>query len=147
MPTRGASRKVPLSSKAKTIVFNCVNIFREQHELETYCRRCLIAYVDIGMDVHQAGEEPPIMAGQVILSLPGGRPQVVWPNGALASTAVGIAVNLLTDWSRSQRRFVYLQYDGASGTVMPHVRVQYLQNTVCNHYPVDQVGEPRASKL
>ncbi len=113
------------------------------------------------------------MAGQVILSLPGNlclfclgfltkkrlaqqaalygatssRPQVVWPNGMLASASVGIAINLLTDWSRSQRRFVYLQHDGAAGTVMPHVRVSYLQSTICGHYPADQVGEPRASKL
>jgi hypothetical protein len=28
----------------------------------------------------------------------GGRPQVVWPNGMLASAAVGIAVQLLTPW-------------------------------------------------
>jgi hypothetical protein len=31
----------------------------------------------------------------------GGRPQVVWPNGVLASTAVGLAVDLVTNWTRS----------------------------------------------
>ncbi len=170
-PQRWQDNPAPL--RGCDIVFGCVDTFKERHELEACCRRYLIPYIDIGMDVHQAEGEPPVMAGQVILSLPndpclfclgfltekrlaqeaalygatGGRPQVVWPNGILASTAIGIAVNLLTDWSRSQHRFVYLQYDGASGTVMPHARVPYLQNAICRHYPTDQVGEPRASKL
>ena len=75
-------------------------------------------YIDIGMDVH--GEKPPVIGGQVVLSSPGrlcmrcmgllteaklaeeaarygkagSRPQVVWPNGVLASTAVGLGVEL-----------------------------------------------------
>jgi hypothetical protein len=35
----------------------------------------------------------------------GGRPQVVWPNGALASTAVGLAVDLVTGWTRKNRSY------------------------------------------
>lgn len=83
-------------------------------------------YIDIGMDVH--GDERPVIGGQIILSSPcgpcmtcmgfltaeklaaeaarygsaGGRPQVVWPNGALASTAVGLAVDLVTGWPHVQ---------------------------------------------
>lgn len=31
----------------------------------------------------------------------GANPQVVWPNGVLASTAVGLGVNLVCPWSNS----------------------------------------------
>ena len=124
-------------------------------------------------DVHEAGDEPPVMGGQVILSMPGGpcmfclgflteeklgreaanygaaggRPQVVWPNGVLASTAVGVAVDLLTDWSRSLRGPVYLSYRANDGTVAPHRRLAYIQDGGCSHYPVDQVGDPRFETL
>lgn len=100
------------------IVFGCVDSYQGRHELEVACRRYLMHYIDIGMDVH--GTEKPVIGGQVILSSPGGicmrcmgfltderlaqeaarygkagpRPQVVWPNGVLASTAVGLAVIL-----------------------------------------------------
>jgi molybdopterin-synthase adenylyltransferase len=53
------------------IVLGCVDSFAERRELEATCRRYLIPYVDIGMDVHQVDDEPPRMAGQVILSMPG----------------------------------------------------------------------------
>ncbi len=170
-PQRWQENPYPL--RGCDIVFGCLDTFQERQELEACCRRYLIPYIDIGMDVNQVGDQPPVMAGQIILSLPGdlclfcmgfltekrlaqeaarygatgGRPQVVWPNGVLASTAVGIAVNLLTDWSQSLRGFVYLQYDGATGTVLPHARVPYLQDLICCHYPADQVGEPKPKAL
>jgi hypothetical protein len=81
------------------------------------CRRYLMHYIDIGMDVH--GEKPPVIGGQIVLSpgrlcmrrmgllteaklaeeaarygKEGSRPQVVWPNGVLASIAVGLGVEL-----------------------------------------------------
>jgi hypothetical protein len=155
------------------LVIGCVDSFAERQELEACCRRYLIPYIDIGMDVHPAGDEPPVMAGQVILSMPGGpcmfclgfltednlareaakygavggRPQVVWPNGVLASTAVGVAVDLLTDWTRSLRGPVYLSYRGNDGTVQPHVRLQYMRPGPCPHYPAGQVGDPIFRRL
>ncbi len=155
------------------VVFGSVDTFAERRELEACCRRYLIPFIDIGMDLHTVENEPPVMAGQVILSLPGdlcmfcmgflneerlareaanygdvgGRPQVVWPNGVLASTAVGIAVDLLTDWSKSTRSFVYLSYDGRTGTIREHARVPYLAGLSCNHYPLYLVGEPRFQEL
>lgn len=108
------------------------------------------------------------MAGQIILSMPGSpcmfcldflnervlaregerygdagpQPQVVWPTGVLASTGVGIAVDLLTDWTRSLRDVVYLEYDGNKNTVKPHMRLDYLGDRTCPHYLADQVGDP-----
>lgn len=150
------------------IIFGCVDGFSQRRELESCARRYLIPLIDIGMDVHCIGGEPPRMGGQAILSMPGGpcmfclgflneqvlaqegerygdageRPQVVWPNGVLASSAVGIAVDLLTDWTRSLRDVVYLEYDGNKGTLKPHVRLEYLEERSCAHYPSDQVGDP-----
>ena len=125
----------------------------------------LIPYIDIGMDVH-AGE-PPAMSGQIILTVPGGpcmfcmhfltdekvgrdaanygsaggRPQVVWANGILASTAVGIAINVLTDWTKGPPP-IYLQYSGSDGTLTPHIRLGYLASGPCPHYPTALAGDP-----
>lgn len=163
----------PESLRKCDIVFGCVDTFAERRELEACCRRYLIPYIDIGMDLHAAGEERPVMAGQVILSMPGGpcmfcmgfldeekldreaakygdvggRPQVVWPNGVLASTAVGIAVDLLTDWTNKLRGPVYLSYRGNDGTIHPHVRLQYLQADQCPHYSMAAVGDPVFTRL
>ena len=152
------------------LVFGAVDTFAGRRELEVACRRHLIPYIDIGMDVHQVGEEPPRMAGQVILSMPGGpcmfclgflseerlareaaeygaagpRPQVVWSNGVLASTAVGVGIELLTNWTGAPEQPVYLSYDGNTGTVTPHIRLKYLTVTDCPHYPLEEVGDPIA---
>ena len=110
--------------KACDIIIGAVDSFREREQLERLARRYMIPYIDIGMDVHEIGKGAFLIAGQVILSSPGhpclrccgfitderlkreaeqygaagGRPQVVWPNGVLASTAFGLAVQLLTPW-------------------------------------------------
>ncbi len=155
------------------LIFGCVDGLAERRELEACARRYLIPYIDIGLDVRRVGTEPPQMAGQVILSMPGEpcmacmgflsetdlareatrygdagpRPQVVWANGVLASTAVGIAVDLLTNWTVALRGPVYLSYHGNLGTVRPHVRLDYLESGMCPHYPIEQVGEPRFRRL
>ncbi len=154
------------------VVFGCVDSFQDRDELETFCRRHLILYIDIGMDIHQVDGEPPRMAGQVILSAPGHacmkclgfittdklakeaqaygaagpRPQVVWPNGTLASAAVGLTVDALTGWTRKTRAPVYLSYDGNTCLVTEHVRIQYAPNH-CQHYPLEQAGRPQILTL
>lgn len=148
------------------IIFGCVDSFSERHQLEAFTRRHLIPYIDIGMDVHPSAGAPPVLAGQIILSLPGGpcmrcigfitdenltreasrygaageRPQVVWPNGVLASTAVGIAVDLVTDWAKEPKEVVYLSYYGNVGTIAPHPHLEYLPKDRCAHYLPKEVG-------
>lgn len=150
------------------MVFGCVDTFKGRQELEVCCRRYLIPYIDVGMDVHQVADEPPRMGGQVILSMPGelcmrclgflsderlateaalygdagGRPQVIWPNGVLASTAVGIGVKLLTNWSRPASGPIYMSYDGNNDTLAPHVRLKHLPKEACPHFSLDKVGKP-----
>jgi len=150
------------------LVFGCLDRLQDRSELEVCARRFVMPYIDIGLGVRIVGDEPPRMAGQVVLSVPGApcfrclgflnerdlaeeaaqygdagpRPQVVWANGVLASTAVGIAVDLLTDWTAALRSPAYLSYDGNSGTLTPHPRLRYLRTTSCEHFPADEVGVP-----
>lgn len=150
------------------VVIGCVDSFAARRELEIACRRYLIPYVDIGMDVNLVDGAPPRMAGQVILSLPGGpcmfcfgfltderlaqeaakygaaggRPQVVWPNGSLASAAIGVVVDLITGWTGQQDRVVYQSYDGNTGEVKQHVRLRYLHDHACPHYGAADLGDP-----
>jgi molybdopterin/thiamine biosynthesis adenylyltransferase len=149
------------------LIFGCVDGFRERLELEISSRRYLIPFIDIGLDVNQVGDEAPVMAGQVILSMPGapcmqcmkfitddnlseeGRrygdagshPQVVWANGVLASTAVGICTDLLTDWTKAFKAPIYLLYTSNDGYIRPHLYLDFT-NQNCTHYPIDQLGNP-----
>ena len=159
----------PLPLRGADIIFGCVDSFAQRRDLEACARRYLIPYLDIGIDVNTRADEPPQLAGQVILSLPGclcltclgflteeklaaeasrygdagNRPQVVWANGVVASAAVGVAVDLLTGWTRKSQALVFLSYYGNAGTVQPHARVPFLNLTVeCPHYPRENVGDP-----
>jgi molybdopterin-synthase adenylyltransferase len=163
----------PESLRRCDIVFGAVDGFAERRELEITCRRYMIPLIDIGMDVHQVEGAPPRMGGQAILSMPGSpcmtclgflneaalareaerygaagpRPQVVWPNGALASTAIGIGINLLTDWTKTLRGPVYLLYNGNDGSVTPHPRLVHLHVGECPHFPTHQIGDPVFKRL
>ena len=147
------------------IIFGCLDGLGNREQLERLTRSAKIPYIDIGMDVNaKIMNEPPRMSGQVIASLPGHpcmrcygflnekdlgqeyaaygdagvRPQVIWPNGVLSSTAVGIALNLLTNWTgRSDKQILYCEYDGNSGTIKPHLfyERELHRNTKCPHFP------------
>ena len=72
----------------------------------------------------------------------GSRPQVVWSNGVLASTAVGLLTQILTPWYPNPPRFVYLDYDGNKGIVTPNKRMEMLKDQVCPHHPASETGDP-----
>jgi hypothetical protein len=163
----------PEALKACDLVFGCVDGYDQRRQLEATCRRYLIPLIDVGMDVVAPPGAAPEISGQVILSMPGepcmacmgflhpaalakeaakygdagSNPQVVWPNGVLASTAVGVAIDLVTDWSRSLRRRVYLCYQGSTGTVTTHVRLAYLPPGPCSHFPATNRGDPKLRRL
>ncbi len=148
------------------IVFGCVDGYETRSELEAYCRRFLIPYVDVGMDVSRFSDRYTI-TGQVITSIPGkacmwcmgflteallaeeagqygaagARPQVVWPNGVLASLAVGIGVRLLSPWSNDPI-VPYLVYDGNRQSVTGSSRLMHIDPLKCVHYPIEAVGDP-----
>jgi hypothetical protein len=150
------------------ILIGCVDSFTARDELEKFCRRFLIPYIDIGMDVHQDSGGYGI-SGQVALSMPGGhclwchgiltderlaqeqreygsaggKPQVIWPNGVLASIAVGHAVSLLLPWNRDLPLSSLIEYDGNRQITRPGARLQFLKDVPCSHYKKEGlVGDP-----
>jgi molybdopterin-synthase adenylyltransferase len=71
----------------------------------------------------------------------GGRPQVVWANGVLASTAVGLLVDLLTGWSGLPPEGEYLHFDGNTHSLSRSPRIEFAPAN-CLHFQADSVGEP-----
>lgn len=148
------------------VIVAAVDSFMERDQLERFARRHLIPYIDIGMKVTQL-EKRFLISGQVILSTTGSpclrccgivtdenikreaeqygdageQPQVVWPNGVLASTAVGLAIQLLTPWFPEPPMFVYLEYDGNKGTVAESKKINFLREQPCLHHPLNETGD------
>lgn len=149
------------------VIFGCVDSLVERQQIETLARRYLIPYIDIGMDVHRMDQRFAI-AGQVALSLPGepclrcfgiireellveeagrygaagGRPQVIWPNGGLASTAVGLFINLIAPWHDGQVPLL-LEYDGNAHTILPSQKLRYVTRGSCPHFAgLADLGDP-----
>ena len=54
-----------------TAVFGCVDNYSDRAQLETMCRRFLLPYIDIGMEVTELGSGGFAISGQVIVSMPG----------------------------------------------------------------------------
>lgn len=154
--------------KVCDVIVGAVDSYKERDQLERFARRHLIPYIDIGMDVHKLGKNGFLISGQVIMSMPGGpclrccglvteerltleaqaygaaggRPQVVWPNGVLASTAVGLLAQIIAPWHPKLSEFVYIEYDGNKGTMRVSARVELLRGKSCPHHPADEVGDP-----
>lgn len=149
------------------VIIGAVDGFGQRDELERFCRSNLIPYIDVGMDVQKHGRQFYI-TGQVAMSLPGepcmrcmgliadhrvaeeaqrygdagDNPQVVWANGVLASTAIGLSVQLTTPWHDEKPRAALLEYDGNTGTVTSSRALEFLRGHGCSHHPVEDVGMP-----
>lgn len=152
------------------VIFGCIDGYLQRDFLEGAARRFCVPYIDIGMDVTKISENQFAIAGQMILSLPGGpclrcigflaperlakeenrygdagvNPQVVWTNGTLASLAVGALVHLIAPWSKMKSGFTWLELDGNEQTVQPSQIPNYTpREAVCRHHggPTG-VGDP-----
>lgn len=149
------------------IIFGCVDNVRSKDELDSFCRRLLIPYIDQGMDVFEFPKGF-LISGQVVLSIPGspclrcyrvvtekaleeegrnygaagGKPQVVWPNGILASSAVGLFMQLVTPWMANQVGGVCLEYDGNLNTMIISDQTVRLSSRGCSHYDPRDLGDP-----
>ena len=152
------------------VIFGCVDSYKERDELERFCRRFLIPYIDLGMDIHPVGDRFSI-GGQVVLSSPGGpclwcfgiltqerlqeeahrygqktsAPQVVWTNGVLASVAVGLFVQLVCPWHDAPTATHCAEYDGNRHLVEAS-RMRYASQLRCSHFPENAVGDPFFSR-
>ena len=149
------------------VVVGCLDAIGARDELDRFCRRFLIPYIDIGMDVHNVGDTY-LVSGQVVLITPGspclrcmglvteqaltqearnygaagGKPQVVWPNGILASAAVGLFTQLICPWHRAARASAFLEYDGNKGSLTPSKSFAFLADLVCPHFHPNEAGDP-----
>lgn len=156
-----------LSLRDCTGVVGCVDTYGEREQLERFCRRFLIPFIDIGMDVLQFDRSYRIV-GQAVMSAPGHsclrcmgiltdeqlkqeaaqygaagpRAQVVWPNGVLASTAVGLLVQLLAPWFTASSAGAYIEYNGNTPRLGPSPRIEYAINHPCPHFSTEDVGDP-----
>ncbi len=153
--------------KTSDLIFSAVDSYQERHEIEVFSRRYMIPMIDMGMEVREDSEGSFSMFGQVILSLPGSPcmrcmgfltdeklsqearrygdvgsvPQVVWANGVLASIAVGLSIELLTNWTKAKLPPLFLTYDGKRCIVQPRPIVALVGDT-CQHFPLENVGDP-----
>lgn len=152
--------------KQSDVIVGCLDNIRAKDELDAFCRRYVIPYIDIGMDVHELSSGH-LIAGQVAYSFvggpclrclgivtdealaeearlygaAGGNPQVVWPNGVLASTAVGLVIQTMAPWQPLPVETAFLQYDGNTGTIVESHRLASWPGH-CPHYPAQQRGDP-----
>jgi molybdopterin/thiamine biosynthesis adenylyltransferase len=135
-------------------------------DLDRFCRRFLIPYIDMGMDVHEVGGRY-LIAGQVVLTTSGspclrclgvvtegtlqeearnygaagGKPQVVWPNGLLASAAVGLFAQIVCPWHDKVSAGAYLEYDGNKHTLVPNQAFGLLATKACEHHVPHEAGD------
>lgn len=146
--------------RTATVIFGCVDKLSVRDELERFARRNLIPYIDIGMDVHKT-ERGFSISGQVAISLPGepclhcmgvvtkgalelehqrygdagGRPQVIWPNGVLASVAIGQYMDMILPWSDEPNDSLLKEYDGNRHELRESTKSRILRQNACTHYP------------
>ena len=71
----------------------------------------------------------------------GAHPQVVWANGVLASSAVGLGVDLLTGWTGNRGTVEYLSYDEQYRDFHA-ARQALVQEGVCPHHSQEGTGDP-----
>jgi hypothetical protein len=150
------------------LVVGAVDTFKARAELEGFCRAHLTPYCDLGMDVHPLPDGGYFVGGQVALSLPGDlcmwcmglltdanlaqeasrygkagpAPQVVWTNGALASMAVNLIMQLFTPWHDRSTRSTCIELDANRNSLCPSPKLKLFEGTDCRHYPVNEVGSP-----
>jgi molybdopterin/thiamine biosynthesis adenylyltransferase len=152
--------------KGCDVIVGAVDSVIAKDELDRFCRRYLIPYIDMGMDVHEVAGGY-LIAGQVVLTTPGApclrcmgivtddglakeaarygaagsKPQVVWPNGVLASTAIGLLVQLISSWHSKVPNSAYFEYDGNKHTVVPSKSFSLIQERACTHYFPQESGD------
>jgi hypothetical protein len=67
---------------------------------------------------------------------------VVWPNGILASTAVGAFMQLILPWSENLQAPLFLEYDGNRMIVSPSHKVTALAARHCPHFSdINAIGD------
>ncbi len=150
------------------VLFGCVDGYRQREYLESAARRFCIPYIDIGMDITKLTNGAYAIAGQMIMTRPGGpcmrclgfltserlsqeenkygdagiNPQVVWTNGTLASLAIGMFVKLIAPWCPFEESYVWLELEGNKQLVTSSQQPRHnLTGAPCSHYNTDGIGD------
>jgi len=150
------------------VVIAGIDDVRSKHELDAFTKRFMIPLIDMGMDVTLIRKGEHLISGQVVLTGPGepclqclgivteeaiskeaanygaagGRPQVVWPNGLLASIAVGLFIQLVTPWKKQSATSAFIEYDGNTHEARESQRLRWCRQHPCSHYRCADVGDP-----
>ena len=166
------SRDAVIAAAQADVIFGCVDSFAGRRDLEQFCRSRMIPLIDIGMKVRQNPGGVPQIYGQCAVSMPGShclrclnvitdenlaeeagdygagpQPQVVWPNGILASTAVGFAMHLLTGWAGDAAPPQRVDFKGFEQSLAPSNLIQALKGISCPHFGADDFGDAALVKL
>lgn len=135
----------------------------ERAQLETFARTRRVPLLDVGMDVKELSTGKFAIFGQAIMTVPNGpcmrcigylkddellreaalygdagvRPQVVWPNGTLASTTIGFLMGHLFNYSPLEPQYWYQVYDGNAFTLRNNEESEFLVKAMkgrCPHF-------------
>jgi hypothetical protein len=60
----------------------------------------------------------------------------------LTSTAVGLAVDLVTGWGHKNRTHAYVSDDGNEGTLTPSKTLIGIEKYICTHFEETESGDP-----
>jgi molybdopterin-synthase adenylyltransferase len=150
-----------ISLRDCAVIFGCVDSIIEREQIDRFCRRFLIHYIDIGMDVVRLGNSHRIV-GQVAVSSPGcpclrcmaiisedhlrdeanhygdAGPR----HGLLASTAISLFVQLVTPWHPNSTETAYCEYNGNDNILSPSPRTEYVRASPCMHFRNQDLGDP-----
>ncbi len=77
----------------------------------------------------------------------GAQPQVIWPNGVLASSAVGLVMQLIAPWHDAPVDAACLEYDGNSEAVTPSDRLRITRDRELTHYPLANAEIHRSTSV
>ena len=66
----------------------------------------------------------------------------MWPNGLLASTAVGLFTQLICPWHGETSASAFLEYDGNKGALLPSKSFAFIEGRSCSHFYPDEAGDP-----
>lgn len=131
------------------IIFSCLDNFANRVQIESFARKYGIVLIDIGLSIKEHSPKNFQMMGQVVLSHPKGpcfkcynfitekdlereaenygdagiRPQVIWANSILASAAIGLGVDLMSNWTKKSPTAFYKCFDGNTLSLVDHPRI------------------------
>lgn len=149
--------------QSSRIIFSCLDDFSNRMQIEAFARRHRIPLIDIGLTIKKAKTGSFYMMGQTVLSHPKGpcfkcynfitdedlakeasnygdagvRPQVIWANSILANIGVGLAVEILSQWTEQSITAFYKHLDGNKMEVFDNLKIKsgiFNESFKCPHY-------------